>query len=318
MIAIFSRKLLTSASRHFLLQLLSLALILFGSFFTTGCSHPRSESNIPYAISTIALSDAVEDVCIKEGTFTIDLFDPEVIPPTRTSKLRYPVGFLTPSVVDVPAGKYYLYCPSTSCPCMLELFMALDVTEEGNIGQLMSAPKDSPPFCAESLITTYAIPGFSSDWYLISKKDFSIRHATFDYKPIIARGTKGQSLQLKKKECGGNVVQAVMTGFEPNEIVSLSSNSEGEIITVNNITMDEKGCAKSIILPEVSGKTKGKVTVTITSKDESITATSDWNTETLRFKPLSKRLLIQEMLMKYRKSDAMATPVSTRIQPKVS
>ncbi len=263
--------------RSKLLALFGLALIVASSCTPNRCANIR---DVQWTIQFAGVTDELlKYKGSAEGTFEIIVeSENSPFPPSHNSLKQYPWLLIKPRFNGVKAGEYIFYCPHVGCPAHPEFLSIITIDDEGKVffGE-MKIPLS---------IHTHAlaIPGFSSDWFLIPlNKELTHLHTTFTYQPITASSANGRKVQLNKKEPGGNVLEIQLFGYEPHETVKVISNSEKEIL-VFNITADETGSHKSYIRPQVIGKTKGIDTITVISKTETLQVECPWDMSTLDIK----------------------------------
>ena len=228
--------------------------------------------------------EMVEHVKSDTGSFSMDLVD---MPPSQSScgkgSLPYQMIVCSPNLSNVPTNReYVLYCPNTGCAVQPEVYIPFFFDDEKMIhlsSRIIKANINIPS--DQMYIGVYANPSFCADWYLLSC-DFSQRfHTTFIYQPNICSLSNGKTLQITKREPLGNVLEIFLSGFEPYEQVLIESNSEEEIRSFCR-TADERGAFSFLEFPQVVGKTKGLVTITVTTKDmEKLSSATDWNMASL-------------------------------------
>ncbi len=261
-------------------RLLHVFILCFCIICFSSCESRQKHTGIAYSHVNLRLRTAAEQKPMHEGEFEVEMDNLPLIRPCKFHPLTYPATTVHINLKNIPAGKYVLYCPSTGCPKQPEFKHEITVKENGSYGYEIKLFSDYPPILSRLSVMIYAMPTYASDWYLVSVKDRTIWHTTYNYKPLVVTGKKGQSLELVKKECGGNVMEAVLRGFEPYEVVTLSTCSEGEE-TKSIQTCNQDGFSRILVMPQVAGLKKGTVTAYVITKDEKLELTAYWDTATL-------------------------------------
>lgn len=198
----------------------------------------------------------------------------------------YPIMICTPHFPIVePHCFYVLYCPNTGCPFQPELQTVCRSNSKGQISIYAEGLSELLPddHVFDMNISLWDIPGFCSDWYLYKSQSKDAYHTTFTHQPIIAKGSDGREISLRKKECGGNLIDVCFSGFLPHETVRWLSNSEEEQIEHTSM-MDEKGSSVQSLLPQVNGKDRGIVEVSLLGTHEPLKTRCDWDMKTLFIK----------------------------------
>ena len=141
----------------------------------------------------------------------------------------YPVMICTPHFpIGEPHCFYILYCPNTGCPFQPEVQMMCRSNSKGQISMYVEQLSELFPedFVCDTNISLWDIPGFCSDWYLYKMRSTEVYHTTFTHEPIRTRASDGREISLRKKECGGNLIDVCFSGVMPHETVRWLSNSD--------------------------------------------------------------------------------------------
>ncbi len=264
---------------------------VFSLLLATGCMPQQTphrnltanqiRASYPYMIHSVAST---------EGEFTLEKPLFESAPPQPYQSIPCPLYYICPTAKGIPEGQYYLFCPNYGCPKSPEQIFEMVVDKKGdlvvNMGSFVSV------HCPE----VFAVQGFSSDWFLISKDGLSVYHAESVYKPLIATNSKGQSLEIKKKEIGGNFVEVVLKGFSPKEKVLLHLQGEDFAEKIFCKTSSKGSFSYFFTIP--SQLKKGNLVATLSKIEEPLKVSSIWNKQTLKIKREQRTSPLHQVLQK--------------------
>ncbi len=79
----------------------------------------------------------------------------------------------------------------------------------------------------------------------------------------------------------GDMFGVYGAGFEANEEIAVTSNSEGEVIRIS-VKCDSQGRFTIVVLPAVVGKASGQASYTVTAKVGTLAVSFDWGPPALR------------------------------------
>lgn len=181
-----------------------------------------------------------------------------------------------------PNGDYVLFCPDTGSP-FVPYFHASShfVSDKDGTLSIDALKLDFPTQKAyEQYIALFAHPGFCSNWYVQNMRSKELYHTTFLYQPIIDTNEKGQSLEIRKKECGGNFLEIRLSGFEPYEEVCCTTTTCSEDVVYRE-KVDHTGCYSFFVFSPEKKAEKGTFVVTVDLPEKALRATVDWNRKTL-------------------------------------
>ncbi len=276
--------------------------LIFLCLFLT-CSHGYSEepnedidsfrNSFPHQyIETAKMIRFREDakiVFVQDKDFFISCDEGKSIESSQNSCIPYKsirIAIHLPKLEDKKT--YILYCPNVGSPSHPELY--LEVIKDGNDIFYFNADciADTVSLNKAKLLTIDVNPGFCSDWYLISSEPDNIVHTSFAYKPIIVSLATGETVQIHKKEPGGNMAEIFLTNFPKNTKVSIESTSSPKHI----FETDDQGYSVGIHLPsQHQDKTKGVDLIKILWDDRCLETSVDWDKSTLdveRVQPVSR------------------------------
>ncbi len=269
------------------LLLLSFALVLFT---ITGCSPARRCQIEDYRWNT-DFSLAFHDP-IKSCSFSIEQGFDTLLPPNEGS-LGHQLVICKLLVEDLPPGKYYLYSPNSGNIFYPECLYFLKLKDDGTF--CFADKSQNGVFH----LKIPAIPGFCSDWYLISEvshnSDLVDLHSSFAYKPCVVKNEAGKTLTILKKDLGGNVLHIILNGFIPQENIEIVVDREGDIKTETH-KANQDGTLELFFYPperETQNKMKGSIRVTVKTDAETIEATSQYDTSTLELRRKQPRSYIR-------------------------
>jgi hypothetical protein len=273
-----------------------LGISLFLCFTLSGCKGARQQ-HLEDVKWSLQFREVVEHQKPKTGSFSMELADnPPGPPPNVEGALPYQAIDCAPNFSNMPPNRsYILYCPNTGCMRNPEFLLEIHLDENGKVKAPLPLGDKVVYFPIDLWIKVFAIPGFCADWYLLPFGTQQMFHTTFIYQPIQCSLPNGKTLQINKKESLGNVLEILLSGFAPGETVFIESNSEGEHLTYT-ATTDEHGSYSWIEFPQVVGKTKGSVTISVTTdKKERLSATTDWDMAFLEIKRTQRRSLLRRL-----------------------
>lgn len=246
-----------------------------------GCSPKRK--NLEACLHEVKWCACLEQLPKSNEMLSITIAKEMNLPPTKDGKNPYPLLVCQAQLNNLEGGReYMLYGPNTGNPEQPEFLCVFRYDEQG----VLWKADDHGAFSLQiesiqSLIP--AIPGFSSDWFLLGTHELKQSHATLAYQPIAASSADGRTIGIEKKESGGNLLKVSLSGFQPHEKITLFSNSEGEKMTFKGES-DDQGRYVSYVYPQVIDKTKGVITISFIASGKVVRASCDWNMQTLRVK----------------------------------
>jgi hypothetical protein len=180
-----------------------------------------------------------------------------------------PIMYLRPVVVGLPENEiYFLWSKKLgqSLPIKLSLF-EMSITSGGYV-----VPKGSTS--PVSVIFDSFARGEAQIIALMNADQSIIAYGKVVMYPIQAN--QGNSrIWVELMSLSGNVFTIYGVGFEPNEELTVTSNSEGEKIE-SKFKVDEGGRFMNVLLPAVVGKESGQVTYTVAGKSGTLQVSFEW------------------------------------------
>lgn len=95
--------------------------------------------------------------------------------------------------------------------------------------------------------------------------------------PIEAKADGGCSLHIEISPPAGKIFNIIGEGFEPDEVITTISQSDGEVLE-NEQKVSQEGKFMAVIAPRVIGKSGGKASFTARGENCSVTIYYDWGT----------------------------------------
>jgi hypothetical protein len=227
-----------------------------------------------------------------EGSFSITPFGEPFYPPGLKPVYSKKISCQLQASGLTPNTNYMLFCPNTGDPYRPESELIFRTDENGFMCLLDQGEMSSIPF-GLLYLELAAMPGFASDWFLISLETKKALQFTFIYQPIQAKTSEGQELMLCKKDCGGNFIEIYLKGFTPHEKIHWSGKSEDQVIS-DALIMDETGSGMFLYNPKIPKSKKGTATISVLQLKETLKVSCDWDYSTLSIKRISPPSLFRQ------------------------
>lgn len=244
------------------------------------CSYTKKQ-NIDEVERCLSFRDSLLTDNAVQGNLSIHLLSKKPFWDGFKHPLPYPIVICEPLYRGIPPGEYVLYCPHIGDPAHPECAIPINLNSEGfNVKKVVSTslPPQMKPHIP--LIRFLAIPGFTTDWYLISTDYKKVYHTTFVYEPILAKTDDGKSMVISKKEPGGNLMEISLNGFQSGDEITLIAECENYSKKLR-VTANESGSSTYRYIPQIPGKSKGKILFKAISHKSLLEAEIDWDSSTL-------------------------------------